>query len=276
MSNLPWFRYQIGDPTTNLDGSICTLESGAMALDFTTGGAVRVWGGQLIPYCGKTPTEISREGTGLRNVELAWAHWGQNLDVRDGPFEEVVRVLRGGDGVIAQGWYDALPSGDRCSSTFERGHAFYVHPWFTDDGTMVYKGDPLCKQYEYIRLTSLRAYMEQLARRERNDENRLFFARAPKHALPDTDTEDSMPALVVTKMKAASGVATTKAGPKHAAVQIADREYFFMAPGTRKRVVAQGVLVPPLDHNPGNRSDVWVVGDEAAVFLKMDVDFTPD
>lgn len=254
-----------------------------MALDFTTGGQVSVWGGQLIPYCGKTPSQIAGidggpKGTNLYNVEKAWAHYGQDLDIRDGPFEEAEAILRAGDGLVAQGWYDALPSIDRCSKTFETGHAFYVHPLFNGSGTSVLKGDPLCGGYAYMRLSSLRSYMEELARRVRNDENRLFFGRAPKFQLPDTDTEEpSVPPLVVTKVAAASGTAKTKLlGGKHAAVQVADREYFFMEPGTSKRVVGQGVLVPPLDDNAGDRSSVWLIGDELAVFLKMDVDYTPD
>jgi hypothetical protein len=277
LSNLPQFRRQIGDPTTSLDSFICTLESGAMALDFTTGGQVSVWGGQLIPYCGRKPSEIVGKGTNLQNVDLAWHHYGQDLDIRDGPYEEVVKTLKAGDAVVAQGWYDALPSIDRCSKTFETGHAVYVHPAFNGDKSSVLVGDPLCAGYRYMRLSSLRAYMEELARKVRNDENRLFFGRAPKFQLPDTDTEEpEVPGLVVTKVAAASGVAKTKLGGKHAAVQVSDREYFFLEPGTAKRVVGQGILVPPLDGNAGDRASVWLTGDELAVLLKMDVDYTPD
>ena len=249
-----------------------------MALDFTTGGQVSVWGGQLIPYCGRTVADIIGRGTNLIHVDTAWHHWAQDLDIRSDPFEDVVRTLNAGDGVIAQGWYDALPTIDRCSATFDRGHAVYVHPLFNGNKTSVMVGDPLCAGFKYMRLTSLRAYMEQLARRERNDEKRLFWGRAPRFQLPDTDPEEpEVPALVVEKVQAASGVAKTKAtGGKRAAVQIADREYFFMEPGTTKRVVGQGMLVPPLDDNPGDRSNVWLIGDELAVFLKMDVDYTPD
>ena len=274
---IPQFRRQLGDPTTYLDSYICTLESGAMALDFTTGGQVSVWGGQLIPYCGRTVADIIGRGTNLIHVDTAWHHWAQDLDIRSDPFEDVVRTLNAGDGVIAQGWYDALPAIDRCSATFDRGHAVYVHPLFNGNKTSVMVGDPLCAGFKYMRLTSLRAYMEQLARRERNDEKRLFWGRAPRFQLPDTDPEEpEVPALVIEKAQAASGVATVKGGGKHAAVQVADREYIFLEPGTTKRVMGQGVLVPPLDENPGDRSNVWLIGDELAVFLKMDVDYTPD
>lgn len=277
MGYIPLFRRQIGDPTTHLDASICTLESGAMALDFTTHGQVSVWGGQLIPYCGRSVADIAKNGTNLFNVDLAWHHYGQDLDVRDDPWEEAERVLRRGDAIVAQGWYGALPSIDKCSATFEAGHAFCVLPEFNGPGTSVMTGDPLCGGWKYMRLASLRAYMEELARKARNDENRLFFGRAPKFVLPDTDTEvPTVPPLVVTKVQALSGTVTTKDGPKHAAVQVADREYFYMAPGTSKRTIGRGVLVPPLDSNPGDRSNVYLVGDELAVMLAMDVDFTPD
>ena len=278
MTYVPQFRRQIGDPTTALDAHICTLESAAMTLDFTTHGQVSVWGGQLIPYCGRSPADIRLKGTNLGNADLAWHHYGQDLDIRDDPWEEAERILRRGDALIAQGWYDALPSIDRCSATFEEGHAFAVVPAFNGPGTSVLTGDPLCSGWRYMRLTSLRAYMEELARRARGDENRLFFGRAPKFALPDTATEEpDVPPLVVTKVVAANGTVRTKTtGGKHAAVQVADREYFFLEPGTTKRTFARGVLVPPLDSNPGDRSTVYLVGDELAVLLAMDVDFTPD
>lgn len=276
MAYLPQFRRQIGDPTTWLDASICTLESGAMALDFTTHGQVSVWGGQLVPYCGRTPAEIAKKGTNLDNVDLAWHHWGQDLDKRDDDFETAEGILRDGDGIIAQGWYDALPAIDRCSKTFEEGHAFYVQPLFNGPGTSVLVGDPLCGGFKYMRLSSLRAYMEELARRVRNDEDRLFFGRAPKFLLPDTSEDPEVPPLVVTKVQAVNGTVRTKAGPKHAAVQVADREYFFLEPGTPKRTIGKGILVPPLDSNPGDRASVYLVGDELAVLLAMDVDFTPD
>lgn len=276
MTYVPQFRRQIGDPTTYLDASICTLESAAMGLDFTTHGQVSVWGGQLIPYCGRKPADIAKNGTNLQNADLAWHHYGQDLDIRDDPWEEVERLLRKGDGIVAQGWYDALPAIDRCSSTFEEGHAFFVVPLFNGPGTSVLTGDPLCGGFKYMRLSSLRAYMETLARRVRNDEDRLFFGRAAAFTLPDTDTEDPVPPLVVTKVQATSGTVKTKPGPKHAAVQVADREYFFLEPGTTKRTFGKGVLVPPLDNNAGDRASVYLVGDELAVLLAMDVDFTPD
>ena len=56
---MPVFRRQIGDPTTSLDGFICTLESAAMVLEWHTRGAISVWGGQLIPWCGKTEAQIA-------------------------------------------------------------------------------------------------------------------------------------------------------------------------------------------------------------------------
>jgi hypothetical protein len=272
---LPTFRQQIGDPTTWLDAYICTLESAAMGLDFTTSGSVSVWGGQLVPYCGKSAKDIAgasgHPGTTLQNAKLAWAHWGQLLEIRDDAWAALRAELQDGNAILLQGDYGALPAGDRCSSTFQDNHCVIVMPEVSVDGVSVLTGDPICSGFRWRSLRGLRAYAEQLAQNIRGDRTRLFYAVANKPTLPDTGTEEPMP-LIVTKLRARAGVATVKAGPKRAAVQVADREYFWFNPGDQKRYVAEGVLVPPLDNNPGDRSSVFLVGDEAAVFLKMDVD----
>ncbi len=276
---LPTFRPQIGDPTTWLDAYICTLESAAMGLDFTTAGQVSVWGGQLVPYCGKSAKDIAgasgHPGTSLQNAAQAWAHYGQTLDIFDDAWKDVRDELAIGNAVILQGDYGALPAGDRCSATFQDNHAVIVLPEVSVDGLQVLTGDPICAGYRWRTLRGLRAYAEKLATDVRGTPTRLFYAVARKPMLPDTDTGDAMP-LVLTNLKPRTGTATVKTGAKRAAVQLADREYFWFTPGAQKRYVAEGTLVPPLDANPGDRASVVLVGDEAAVFLKMDVELHDD
>lgn len=274
---IPTFRRQIGDPTTWLDASICTLESGAMGLDFQTGGTISLWGGQLIPYCGRSPAEIAAKGTNLTNVGLAWGHWGESLDIRDGPWAELTTELTAGNAVILQGDYDQFPFSTRCQVNFEAGHAVIVLPIKSPDGKSWLTGDPLCSGYKYVKALELRAYAEKLADTVRGDRSRLFFAVAKAFVLPDTGTEDpDMPGLTVTALQPVSGVVTVKSDAKHAAIQIADREYIWLKGGDEKRTFAKGKLVPPLDASPGDRSSVYVVGAEAAVLLETDVTFAAD
>jgi hypothetical protein len=102
-----------------------------------------------------------------------------------------------------------------------------------------------------------------------------LYAALPTRALPvigtfALPTLPPPPPLVVTKLEAFSGIATIK-GDGHFAVQIADREFIALAKGTRKRVVALGRLAPRLPGPPGDRTNVVLVGDEAAILLRSDI-----
>ena len=77
-------------------------------------------------------------------------------------------------------------------------------------------------------------------------------------------------ALVVTDLRAFSGTATVT-GNNHFAVQIADREFFGVPDGLVKRVVALGRLEPRLPGPSGDRTNVAIVGDEAAILLRADI-----
>lgn len=83
------------------------------------------------------------------------------------------------------------------------------------------------------------------------------------------------PPLVVTNLIAFSGLATIR-GDGHFAVQIADREFIALADGTMKRVVAIGKLKPRLPGPPGDRTNVVIVGDEAAILLRADITLRTD
>lgn len=158
---MPTFRRQIGDPTTNLDGFICTFESGAMVLDWHTRGAVKVWGGELIPWSGRTEASIRATGSNLTDVQRAWRHWGQYLDIRSGQtWADLVACLTEGRAVILQGDYGAFSLAERCQDNFEENHAISVYPYQVSDRILV--GDPLCHTFLGVRAASLQSYAETL------------------------------------------------------------------------------------------------------------------
>lgn len=154
------FRPQFGDPTTTLDASVCLMESAAMALDWHTRGGLQLWGGQLVPWCGRPEAQIRVIGTSLQNARQAWAHFGQYLDIRAGqPWTSLIAALSEGRAVILAGLYGDLI--DRCSS-FTGSHAVVVLPYFSDGGTKVMIGDPLCPNFKYIDISDLQTYAEAL------------------------------------------------------------------------------------------------------------------
>jgi hypothetical protein len=159
---MPIFRHQIGDPTTNLDGYICTLESAAMVLDWHTRGAVQVWGGELIPWCGKSEYDIVHDpGTGLHNAQMAWHHYGQYLDIRSGThWHDLMACLAEGRAVILLGDYDQLSLAERCQGNFFGNHAISVYPYQT--GSVLLIGDPLCHNFKGMAISTLIRYAEDM------------------------------------------------------------------------------------------------------------------
>lgn len=156
---MPAFRRQIGDPTTNLDSFICTLESAAMVLDWHTRGAISVWGGQLIPWCGKTEAQIAATGSNLGNARQAWLHYSQTLDNRSGQtWNDFIACLTEGRAAILQGDYGVLANSEKCQISFEDNHAVAVFPY--EVSGLLLTGDPLCRGYHGRARTSLKAYAE--------------------------------------------------------------------------------------------------------------------
>jgi hypothetical protein len=105
--------------------------------------------------------------------------------------------------------------------------------------------------------------------------NVSLYAAVPTQTLPVIGTfaaKAPIPpqALVVTDLRAFSGTATVT-GDNHFAVQIADREFFGAPNGLVKRVVALGRLEPRLPGPSGDRTNVAIVGDEAAILLRADI-----
>lgn len=152
------FRRQIGDPTTTLDRTVCLLESAAMVLDWHTHGGVQVWGGELVPWCGRSEDVIRANGTSLVNAQQAWAHWGQYLDIRAGEdWTRLVAYLAQGRAVILGGEYIDLGI-YRCDD-FTGGHAIAVLPYTNASGSMM-TGDPLCGGFHFIPPGVLQAFAE--------------------------------------------------------------------------------------------------------------------
>lgn len=172
---MPTFRKQIGDPTTTLDSFICTLESAAMVLDWHTRGAIKVWGGELIPYCGKTTAQIAATGSNLDNARQAWLHWSQVLDNRSGQtWDALVIALTQGRAVVLQGDYGIFNLAERCQDSFEDNHAISVYPYQVGDRYLI--GDPLCSDFTGMKISSLKAYAEAFGRA-------VFGATSPQKIL---------------------------------------------------------------------------------------------
>lgn len=158
---LPIFRRQIGDPQTNLDSFLCTMESGAMVLDWHTRGAIQVWGGDLVQWCGRSEASIRNSGTNLGDVRVAWLHWNQHLDIRSGQtWADLYQCLLEGRAVILQGDYGVFNLAVRCQDNFEGNHAISVYPYKISDRLLV--GDPLCSGFHGVKISDLQDYAETL------------------------------------------------------------------------------------------------------------------
>jgi hypothetical protein len=153
------FKRQIGDPTTSLDAHICMLESAAMALEWHTHGAVNVWGGELVPYCGRDPSLIAIEGTNLDNVRQAWTHWGQTFEIRAGnPWTDVINQLHQAKAVVIGGDYGSMPTAYKCDVSYNGNHAIILLPYFSGDNILV--GDPICFNFKWVPASAIQTYAE--------------------------------------------------------------------------------------------------------------------
>ena len=153
---VPIFRNQIGDPTTTRDGVICTMSSGAMALDFHTLGAIQRWGGELEQHQGDHVG-----GTDLGDLADAWAYYGQNLSQGTGGWTGVEAALAAGKAVVLQGDYDRIPDANSCQRGFDGDHAIALFP---TTGAWARVGDPLCDGFHLNwPEAAVKAYAEKLA-----------------------------------------------------------------------------------------------------------------
>lgn len=198
MAYRPIFRKQIGDPTTGYDSYICTMEAGAMALDYHCG--IQVWGGDLLQKTGLSDAGI-RDGTNLYDLAKAWNAYGQSLNIRiGGDWADVKTALAENRAVILQGDYDRFTLDTRCQDSFTGNHAIIVLPEYS--GSRILAGDPLCSDYKFVEESELRAYAEKLGLSVTGYSTKLYFAttinRAPEVVTPAPEPTDE-PTTVVRK-----------------------------------------------------------------------------
>jgi len=164
MAFRPRFQRQIGDNTTTFDGFICTMTSGAMALDYQTRGTVRLTGGQLLTHSGLKAAEITDNGTNLSDLDAAWKSVSAALKIpsiklqrRQNGFDDVLSALKSGRAVILQGDYRQLGKANRCQQNpVVKGHAIALLP--ERDGDRILVGDPLCRDFKFIPEADLRRF----------------------------------------------------------------------------------------------------------------------
>lgn len=173
MAYRPIFRKQIGDPKTGYDAYICTMESGAMALDFHTQGAIRVWGGELLSKTGLSHSQII-DGTNLWDLDRAWAAYGQDFDIRAGQnWESFLYALQSGRAAVLQGDYDQFSLDVRCQDSFTGNHAILVLP--EKNGSSWLVGDPLCSDFAWVEEYKLNKYATKLAVSQTGNVNKLYW-----------------------------------------------------------------------------------------------------
>jgi len=124
----------------------CTMTSGAMALDYHTRGAKRLWGGDLR----HRQSDLSG-GTDLNDLKAAWARLGYTLSIRSGQgWAGVIAARREDRAIILQGIGDTPGSG-----TYRGAHAAIWLP----DGAW---GDPLASRWQSVPQSSIRTWAERL------------------------------------------------------------------------------------------------------------------
>ena len=131
------------------------MAAGAMCLAYHTLGTVDVWAGDLRHAPGQ-PDQSG--GTDLWDVEQAWRHYGQDLDIRSGAGWAGVRADRAdGRALILTGEGAPTPG----AATFDGGHAIAVYPEPDDAGRWL-MADPLSTGPEWVTESALRSWAERL------------------------------------------------------------------------------------------------------------------
>jgi hypothetical protein len=137
------------------------MESGAMALDYHTHGAIQVWGGELLAKTGLSDAAI-RDGTNFDDLKKAWFAYGRSLiDRRGSPWTEFLQRLQEGRAVILQGDYDQFTLASRCQDNFLGNHAILVLPEKSGGSWLV--GDPLCSDFKFVPEYELFSYATKLS-----------------------------------------------------------------------------------------------------------------
>ena len=166
--------------------SNCTMASGSMCLDFHTLGAVDVWAGDLRHAPGQPDMT---GGTDLWDVEKAWQHYGQDLDIRSGDGWAAARADREAGRALLLTGEGNVPG----SATFDGAHAIAIFPETRDDGRWL-MADPLSTGPEWVTEAELREWAERL-------QASVNYARTAAH--PPLEEVDDM------AMSAAAGISST-------------------------------------------------------------------
>ncbi len=154
---IPAFKRMLDDPVTDIENKIAILEAGAMAIDWHTKGGIDIWGGDLIPWAGRSEGEIIL-GAILDDVDNAWIHFGQNLRVRTGtPWDSVREAFIEGRAVVIAGDVSALSSQYQHGAV-EVGHGMVILPHRRDEEVLV--GNPHHIGYELVPESEIQSYAE--------------------------------------------------------------------------------------------------------------------
>jgi hypothetical protein len=154
--------------------SNCTMASGAMALDFHTLGQRDVWAGDLRHAPGQPDMT---GGTDLWDVEKAWAHYGEDLDIRSGDGWAECRADHDEGRALILTGEGNVPG----SATFDGAHAIAVLPEVRDNGDWLI-ADPLSTGPEWVTEASLRTWAERL-------QSSINWARTAAH--PPTSGQEA-------------------------------------------------------------------------------------
>lgn len=285
MTYRPIFRKQIGDPTTGWDSFICTMESGAMALDYHTRGAVQVWGGQLLATLHLSELQI-KDGTNFDDLARAWANYGRTLDDRrGGSWQDVLRCLQEGRAVIAQGDYDQFTLATRCQDNFIGNHAVLILPEKNGGSWLV--ADPLCSDFKWVPEYEINRYLTKLSVSifgPRSPQPLYFAVTNPQGFLnapppPDTSTTGGTTLGLRTENPRAIAPTTIEVDKDYpvAAIVIHDERRIPLPKGRRKTGVCL-VYVPAPQRGISNGGDAYILDDEdptsrdpAAILFARDV-----
>lgn len=139
----------------------CTAVSAAIAFDRATLGGCEINGRQVRAMSDEPIPDPASPGLNIHQiVEVADKLHIELTNWSGHGWDDVIKCLRAGRGVVLQGDYDQMGSYS-CQSSFLGNHAIFVNNVNTPgDKGLAY--DPLCPAYRYMPLSVLRRYAEKL------------------------------------------------------------------------------------------------------------------
>lgn len=178
---LPPQDFEGDDATPGADGKWVTCSDTATGrmLYYATNGRKNLDGKQI--RAAVNPPDP--DGTRLRQMKQAVesltnttvvipVHWG---------WTEVMLHLKAKKGLIGQGWYSAIPREERFQLRADFGHAMFLSHYSRTSGIRVW--DPLDANTRHhgnwVPAKYVRAWLEELARRERTGPGQLFVGYIP-------------------------------------------------------------------------------------------------